>query len=796
MRISYNWLKQYININLNSKELEEKLTFSGIEVESIENIGEELKQIIIGKIVEKTGHPQADKLSICQVDDGTDIKQVICGAPNCEKNQKIAFAPVGSKLGEFKIKKVKLRGKESYGMICSEQELGISDNHDGIMILPDDAPTGKNLASYLNLADTSYELEITPNRPDLLGMIGVARDLSALLKLPLNLPKISLKPGKKKIEEALALENEAPELCSRYVARMIEGVTICESPQWLKKRLLAVGLRPINNVVDITNFVMMEYGHPLHAFDYQNLDGKKIIVRRAKKEEKIPALDEETYTLEESDLVIADASKPIAIAGIIGGENSHITSQTTNIVLEAANFNYANIRRTSRKLKISTDSSYRFERNLSDETAEIVSKRAAQLILEIAGGTLLQGTLDSYPNPQKTSIVALRPSRVRKFLTIKEDDKTLINYLEGLELKLQKQETDKLYFEIPFFRKDLTREIDLIEEIIRLHGYNNVETFHKSQNIMNKRSFYARRKLQDILVSSGFCEVINWSFADPKDLDSLNIPESDERRNVAKIKNPLGNDFAIMRSTLLPGIFKNTLLNIYHGQKELKLFEMNKVFFRKDEKLATEKYNLTGLLTGNLNPVFWKEKPKEIDFYDVKGIVEELLTSLDLEDVDYITSKENYFQPGSGADIIFRENCIGNFGKLDPKIAQTFGLEQTIFIFELSVDDIFSLQEKLTPTYKSIAKFPPVLRDLSFVISKEFMLKDIKNIIFKTNPKIIKNVVLFDEFISDKIKEGYRSLTFSLVFSSETKTLTDEFINNLLKTIIANLEKSCNIEMR
>ena len=765
MRISNNWLKQYIDINLNSKELEEKLTFSGIEVESIEKIGEELKQIIIGKIVEKKYHPKADKLSICQVDDGTNIKQVICGAPNCAKNQKIAFAPVGSKLGDFKIKKVKLREEESYGMICSEQELGISDNHDGIMILPEDAPIGKDLASYLNLEDTSFELEITPNRPDLLGIIGVARDLSALLKLTLNLPKISLKSGKKKIEEALALENEAPELCSRYVARMIEGVTICESPERLKKRLLAVGLRPINNVVDITNFVMMEYGHPLHAFDYQNLDGKKIIVRRAKKDEKIPALDEETYTLYESDLVIADASKPIAIAGIIGGVNSHITSQTTNIVLEAANFNYANIRRTSKKLKIATDSSYRFERDLSDETAEIVSKRAAQLILEIAGGTLLQSTLDSYPNPQQTDVVTLRPSRVRRLLTIKENDTTLIDYLEGLELTLQKQEKDKLYFEIPFFRKDLTREIDLIEEIIRLHGYNNIETFHKSQNIMNKRSFYARRKLQDILVSYGFSEVINWSFADPKDLDSLNISESDECRNVIKIKNPLGNDFAIMRSTLLPGIFKNTLLNIYHGQKELKLFEMNKVFFRKDEKLATEKYNLTGLLTGNLNPVFWKEQPKEINFYDVKGIVEELLTSLDLEDIDYTTSKENYFQPGSGADIFFRENCVGHFGKLDPKIAQTFGLEQTIFIFELSIDDIFSLQEKLYPTYKSIAKFPPVLRDLSFIISKEFMLKDIKNTIFKTNPKIIKNVVLFDEFISDKIKEGYRSLTFSFVFS-------------------------------
>ncbi|RLC54038.1 MAG: phenylalanine--tRNA ligase subunit beta, partial [Candidatus Cloacimonadota bacterium] len=477
MKISYNWLKRYIDLKLSPEELKDKMTFAGIEVEAIEELGRDLRQIKIAQVVKFEQHPNAEKLSVCQVDDGAQTLQVICGAPNCKNDIKVAFAGIGTQIQDFKIKKAKLRGEVSFGMLCSEDELGISNDHDGIMILPEDAPIGTDLASYLGIEDTCYDVEITPNRPDLLGIIGVARDLSALLKLPLNLPESKLNESNEPIEKHLSLENEVPELCTRYTARIIKNVEIKDSPDWLKKALISVGLRPINNVVDITNFVMMEFGHPLHAFDYSLINGKKIIVRKAKENEEFPALDEVTYKLKKNDIVIADEKRAIALAGVIGGENSHITSTTKDIVIEAANFLYSSIRKTAGRMKISTDSSYRFERDITDEVAELASIRACEFILDIAGGKLLKGKLDSFPSPKELRKVSIRPSRVKKVLSIEITSKQIKEYLTALGLNFKKEVEDSLEFEIPYNRKDLTREIDLIEEVIRLNGYNNVPTF-------------------------------------------------------------------------------------------------------------------------------------------------------------------------------------------------------------------------------------------------------------------------------------------------------------------------------
>jgi len=732
MKISYNWLKQYIDLNLSPQELEEKLTFAGIEVETVEKIGEELEQIKIAEIVEKKLHPNSDHLSVCQVNNGIETLQVICGAPNCAAGQKIAFAPVGAQVGEFKIKKTKLRGEVSFGMICSESELGISENHDGILVLPDDAPIGTSMSSYLKMDDVCYDVEITPNRPDLLGIFGVALDLSAILSLPVKHPEIVLSESEELIEDHLELENIAPELCTRYTARMIKGVSVKESPEWLKQRLISVGLRPINNVVDITNFVMMEYGHPLHAFDYHLIDDKKIIVRTAKENEKFPALDEETYTLQKTDLIIADNTKAIALAGVIGGENSHITESTKDIVIEAANFLYSSIRKTAGKLKISTDSSYRFERDISDEKADLVSRRATQLILEIAGGKLMKGKLDSYPSPVGERIVSIRPSRIKRLLTIDVTTKQIKNYLTALGLTFKAKESNNLSFSIPAYRKDLVREIDLIEEIMRLHGYNNVETFLKTQNVMNHETFYARRKVSDCLVNHGFSEVKNWNFSDPADLDKLKISENDERRNNAILKNPLGNRFSIMQSILLPNLLSNALFNINHGQKDLKIFEMSKVFFRKEEKLATEKLHIAGLLSGNLNQTYWKEKNNELDFYDVKGIIEDVLDMLKLKRIKFEKSNEAYFQPGLGSDVLLGNQKIAVFGKLDPKVLEKFDIEENVYSFDIDLDAVFKFSSFADPVFRNIPRFPPVLRDLSFIISKE-----------QTYTEIVKSISAF-----------------------------------------------------
>ncbi len=796
MKISYNWLKRYIDLKLSSEELKDKMTFTGIEVEAVEELGKELRQIKIAQVVKFEQHPNAEKLSICQVDDGTEIKQVICGSPNCKNNIKVAFAGIGTQLKDFKIKKAKLRGEVSFGMLCSEDELGISDDHDGIMILPKDAPIGTDLASYLGIEDTCYDVEITPNRPDLLGIIGVARDLSALLKLPLTLPESNLNESNEPIENYLSLENKVSKLCTRYTARMIKNVEIKESPDWLKKQLISVGLRPINNVVDVTNYVMMEFGHPLHAFDYSLINGKKIIVRNAKENEKFPALDEVTYKLKKDDIVIADEERAIALAGVIGGENSHITSKTTDIVIEAANFLYSSIRKTAGRMKISTDSSYRFERDITDEVAELTSMRACKLILDIAGGELLKGKLDSFPSKKDLRKVSIRPSRVKKILSIDIPSKQIIDYLTALGIIFIKEAKDNLEFEIPYYRKDLTREIDLIEEVIRLNGYNNVPTFLKSQNVMNIPVFYARRKVEDILINYGFSEVINWNFGDPNDLDKFNINKDDRRRNFAELKNPLGESFSIMRSMLLPSLLKNALYNINHGQKNIRIFELKKVFTRKDEKLATEKLHLSGLLCGELDPVYWKDKPKQIEFYDVKGIMEDILAELKVENCEYQISDEPFYQPGMGATVVIDGKIIASLGKIDPKIAAKYEVDIPIFVFDIDLDAIFAMDLFHDPVFENIPKFPLVLRDISFVISKEYKYADIIETIQKVGRNSISKIVLFDEFAGKNIKEGFHSLTFSLVFNSDTKTLTDEYINNILKKVIKKLKNSYNAEMR
>lgn len=796
MKISYNWLKEYINLDLNPVELANYLTFSGIEVEEIEQIGTGLKQIIVAEILEKKSHPDADKLSVCRVFDGESEKQVVCGAPNCASGQKIAFAPVGIKLGDIKIKKAKLRGIESFGMICSEKELGISSNHEGIMVLPENAPIGVSLAEFLGYDDTVYDVEITPNRPDLLGIFGVARDLSARLNTKLKTPKIEIKESKKNISELLELENQAPDLCPRYTARMIENVTVKESPEWLKKTLLAIGLRPINNVVDVTNFVMMELGHPLHAFDHSLIKNGKIIIRRASHAEKFPALDEEIYSLADSDLVIADSERPVALAGIIGGLNSHITEQTTTVVLETANFLYSSIRKTAGKFNISTDSSYRFERDLPEETIDFVSRRAAYLIQKLAGGEILEGVLDSYPQKQKLLVVEIRPERVRSLLGIEISADEITKYLENLGLGLISKTSGCLKFNVPVFRKDLSREIDLIEDIIRLHGYNNVKSKLKIQNIMDREAIFTRRGVKDLLVNFGMSELVHWNFGDPGDLDKLEITDNDKRRKFAKLINPLGTSFSIMRSTLLPDLLKNAHYNINHGQKNIKTFEMAKVFFRENQKLAEEKYQVSGLITGSMHDIFWKEESREVDFFDIKGMLNSIFSYLDLEEFHYEKTTESYYQTGIGADVHFQNKKIATLGKMDPKILAKFDIDCNVFTFEIFIGEILDLHRRKLPVFKEIPKFPPVLRDISFLISKKYNLAEIKEVIIETQKEIINKIVLFDEYTGKNISADKRSLSFSLVFSSPTNTLTDEYINGIVSKIIKNLENKFDIKLR
>ncbi len=797
MKISYRWLNDYIDLkDISAEELKDRLTFAGIEVEAVSVIGEALDQVIVAKIEDRQPHPDSDHLSVCQVNDGENILQVVCGAHNCAAGQKIVFAPIGASLGDFKIKKAKLRGVESSGMICSERELGLSENHDGIMILPEDAPLGKKISEYLSGKDTVYDVEITPNRPDLLGMIGVARDLSSLLNLELKTPELPVYPLTPIPAENLQLVNKNAEKCPRYIARMIEGVEVKESPEWLKQKLTAIGLRPINNIVDITNFVLMEYGHPLHAFDYELVRGKTIIVRDAVEGEQFEALNDKTYTLVQDDLVIADAERPIALAGVMGGANSQISSTTKNVVIEAACFKYSTIRRTSNRHKLFSDSSYRFERGMSDETTDLVSRRAVQLILELAGGRLVEGCLDNYPQPVESRVVALRPSRVKKVLTINLDNNTLISYLRNLGLTFLRGDADSLYFTIPSWRNDLTREIDLIEEIIRLHGYNNVETVLVPQTVMNRESIFGRRALSDRMVNLGFFEAVNLTYFDPELLQILKLQPEDDRNALVRIMNPMGPSFSALRSTLIPGLFKNVNLNLNHNQKNIRLFELNKVFTRKNTKLAKEEYRLTGIITGMFKALNWYDKTVPVNIYDLKGIVESILSVGGLKKFTYQATREAFYQESFGLDIVAENKILGSFGKVDPKILIEAEIDQETYLFDLNVDLLLETGEKSKVQFAELPKYPFVQRDISFVIDNTYSAAEISKTIKVTGKDSIKKITVIDEFKGKQIKEGFRSLAISFVLGSEIKTLTDEYVNSLIDSIISELKKKYNIEMR
>ena len=856
MNISYNWLKEFIDLDLSPDELKERLTFSGIEVESVHKTGELLNQIVIGEIVHLEKHPEADKLTICDVFDGTATHRVVCGANNCVLNGKIAFAPVGTDFGDFKLKKAKLRGVESNGMICSERELGISDEHDGIMVLPSSEASGKSLAEYTGLSDVIYEVEITPNRSDLLGMIGIARDLSAQMDIPLKEPcHFSKTVGNAFIRSASGTENDTvfpkaerinafptdgfcvqinePDLCTRYIAVRFTDLKVAPSPKWLVDKLVIAGIKPINNIVDITNYVMYVYGHPLHAFDEKCINGNKIIVRKSYENEIFPALDNRSYTLTGNELVIADSEKAVALAGVIGGKNSHITDETTSIVLEAACFNSSITRRTSHNLKIFTDSSYRFERGMCEETCQIIASKATELILELAGGKVVQ-QIDVYPVKKEPVIVKLRPERVKKLLSITLDNHKIISYLKNLGLKFLNADADALYFEIPPFRIDLTREIDLIEEIIRLHGFDSVEKSIPEPQIMNRQVFYARRNVKNLLVNNGFYEAVNITFTDPSLLDLLKLAENDPRRNTVKILNPQGESFSILRSCLIPQLLKNVLFNLHHGNEDLKLFEMNKVFFghveqrnisdseilhsvQNDKKgvqndkhchveernisnrLPSESWRLTGLMLGKYTPIHWKEKSENITYTDIKGIIEAILNLYKINKYIIEPSEEPFYLPNSGFSVKVKypsAEILGTFGRLDKKVLEDFEIEKDVYLFDLNLDKIFSAADFSMKPFTEISKYPVVSRDLSFIIKEEFLLDEIIKSIKETNPKTIKNVVLFDQFKGKQIKEGFRSLSINISLSSETKTLTDDQIKSIIDRIIDKLKEKFHIEMR
>lgn len=798
MLISLNWLKQYIDLDgIEINEMENALTMIGQEVEKIEIAGSNLENVVTAKIIEKEMHPDSDHLTVCKVDNGKEILQIVCGASNHKAGDKVVLAQIGARLGEdFVIKKGKIRGKESCGMLCSEDELGIGSDKDGIIILPEDAPVGVPFKDYLGINDTVFELEITPNRPDCLSHIGIARELSAYYGKELKYPETEIKSEiSEKTSDNVKVSIEDSNLSRRYVTRILKNVTVKESPKWLKERIEAVGLRSINNIVDVSNFILMEMNHPNHVFDLDKIEGNEIKVKSAVKGDKLVTLDEQERELEDGDIVICDSKKILALGGVMGGLDSEVTDNTKNILLEVAQFNPQNVRKTSRRLTLSSDSSYRFERGIDVEDSIKVINRLANLIQEVAGGEILNGYVDVYPVPHENKVAELNFERLNRFVGKVIPREKVIEILRNLEIDV-KDNGETLTLTAPSYRGDLELEQDYFEEVIRMYGFDNIENILPRVDI-NKNSTLDTTKLTDrvktICASVGLKEVINYSFI-PKDaLQKLKFTGVSEDKLI-DISNPITEDFVTMRPTLLYSLIKNAKDNMNRNVSNIRFFEVSRTF-EKSEELAKEDIKVGIILAGENDKTLWNPKPVHYDFYDLKGIVEEIFSKLKFQSFSIKRSVQTEFHPGRSADVFVGKEYIGSFGEIHPDVLENFGLnKKTVLVAEFNIELIKKYINKPF-VYQGIVKYPAVPRDLALVMNENILVGDVLKTIEKIDKKVEK-VELFDIYQGIGVEPGKKSVAISILLRDDSKTLEEKEINDIIDKILAKMKKDYMAELR
>jgi len=801
LKVSLNWLKEYVDLSRYDRDVDKivsKLTMSGLEVEDILNEQEIYKNFVVGYVKEKSKHPNADKLSLCKVSTGEEEFQVICGAPNVEAGQKVVFAPVGTVIpkGNITIGKAKIRGVESFGMICSESELELSDIHEGIMVLSNGVEVGMPITKALELNDVIMEIAITPNRPDALSHIGIARDLAAIFNKELNLPKITLDEKGENLNAAASVEILDLINCPRYVAKVVQNVAIKDSPDWLKNRISKIGLRPINNIVDITNYIMYEYGQPLHAFDLEKLSGRKIVVKSTSEEASFITLDSKQRMLPKNTLMICDADKAVAIAGVMGGENSEISQSTKNILIESAYFNPSSIRRTSRALGLSTESSYRFERGIDYENTAIAAERAAQLISEYADGEIIQGNIDIYPNKISAIEVKLRYERVTELLGYHISNKDINQILEKLGFKIIFESHDEAHLIVPTFRPDVEREADVIEEIARIYGYDKVPPVSRISITLGHKYDDSEFTdgLKDAANAMGFYEMINNPLQNEKAAKLIGNP--------IKILNPQSLDMEYLRTSLIPGALQVVSHNINNGEKDLLLYEIGNVFNKKTESDIsnfedfTEVQKLIFVVTGRISQKEWHSAEILSNFYNLKGFVESFLIKISLDNVlndSYYDNANSIYE--YNFEKVHENNIVGTGGRIRKEVLNNFDIEQDVYCFEFDISRLISLS-KDKKQYKEPVKYPKVIRDCAFIFDKSVTYQQVKGFIEKEGSNLLKSVKIFDLFESDSLGSDKKSMAFSLVYYSEDKTLTEEEIEKVFNSLIAAVTNKFNAKLR
>ena len=797
MNVTLNWLKAYIDFEFSPGELADRLTMLGVEVESVKHLGTELEGVIVGSVTSIRPHPNADKLVLCQVDTGeTEELQIVCGAPNAREGMLAPVATIGATLPVgLTIKRAKLRGETSQGMLCSEKELGLSDDAAGLMELSTDIPLGTPLSEALGLDDVVFELEITPNRPDCLSLIGVAREIRAETGNPLKLPTVDLQESGINIRDLTSVTIDAPDLCPRYAARVIQGVKVAESPAWLQQRLESVGIGVINNIVDVTNFVLMEYGQPLHAFDYHKLAENRIVVRRARDNEQITTLDEVARELTSDMLVIADAEKPVALAGIMGGYDSEIMETTCDVLLESAYFNPLSIRATAKALGISTEASYRFERGADPGAVLAALDRAAQLIAELTGGTICDGIVDVYPGQQPLTEIQLRPERVNFVLGTTIETAEMVQILDRLGFDVDT--TGKVYqVVVPTFRSDVTREIDLIEEIARVYGYDNIPTTLPKGDIpvpAPTPKTEARRRIKHFLLAAGMMEAVNYSFCDPNCFDKIRLNADDPLRNTLQLRNPLSPEMSVLRTTLTPGLLENAQHNRNHQIDTIALFEIGGVFVHDGEEKEPER--VTGVLAGQIGEGVYSDPYRHPDFFDIKGLVEGMLEVCGVVDWTLQKTDAPTFHPGRNAEVLLGNRRIGVFGEVHPEVLENYDLPYKAYLFEFDLEGLADAAT-FAKRFEPISIYPKVARDLAIVVDKETLSDMPTELIYTTGGDSVDSVRLFDVYEGEQVPEGKKSLAYTITYHSATETLTDKAVNTLHDEVVKCLNRELGAELR
>jgi phenylalanyl-tRNA synthetase beta chain len=822
MKVSLKWLRDYVDINLAPEELANKLTMAGLEVKGIHTTGGTWDKVVIGEVIALNPHPNADRLKLATVDLGTEQVTTVCGAPNIGIGQRVTFAHIGARLidphtGEAMVlKPAKIRGVVSEGMVCSEKELGISDSHEGILVLPPEAPIGAPLGAYLG--DVILDLDITPNRPDCLSVIGIAREIAALTGEPLCLPEVHYEETEKSIDSFASVDIVAPDLCPRYCASLVTGIKIAPSPDWLQQHLNSCGMRPINNVVDVTNYVMLEYGQPLHAFDYHRLKGRQIIVRRAGNGETITTLDGSKRTLTPDILVIADKEEAVAVAGIMGGLDSEVTDKTDTILLESANFNQAAIRRGCGHLQFQSEASMRFDKGLNIELPLLPLKRATQLLLEVAGGRAAKGQIDVYPVKSEPKPILLSAQEVKRISGLEVTIDEILKVLKALGFEyLEGRSGPQISVSAPYWRSDIKCSADLVEEVVRIIGYEKVPMTRlgsplppqKSKLSPSARQSNLKEKLRSMLTGFGFQEILTYSLVSLEKLQKLS-PKLELKITPLKVANPMTREQEYLRTSLRAGLLSTLAHNQKFEQAGIRLFEIGKVFLpqyppvistlsetkgkqsQEERELPQEKEMLCAVLSGPRTELSWQADNELLDFFDAKGIVENLLNQLGLK-ASFDSGNDETLFLGRGAKITVGDDGVGIVGDVHPRVTQAFELSNTICVIEI---DLEKLLAKIAGTkeYQPVPRFPSVTRDIALVVDEQVSYGRVEEII--QGFPLVTKVTLFDLYRGEQIAEGKKSFAVRIVYQSLKHTLTDEEVDQTQKQMLARLNQELSATLR